>query len=84
VTENSTTFEIGLLVPGLIAPLDPKAGIGATMPPAGAGNVRCPAHFRPSANNRYPHEEDRHVFSDGPPLDPYAPFKIGPLKGGKR
>jgi hypothetical protein len=43
VTENSTTFEIGLLVPGLIAPLDPKAGIGATMPPAGAGNVRCPA-----------------------------------------
>jgi hypothetical protein len=24
------------------------------------------------------------VFSDGPPLDPYAPFKIGPLKGGKR
>jgi hypothetical protein len=27
VTENSTTFEIGLLVPGLIAPLDPKAGI---------------------------------------------------------
>jgi hypothetical protein len=40
--ENSTTFEIGLLVPGLIAPLDPKAGIGATTPPAGAGNVRCP------------------------------------------
>ena len=27
MTENSTTFEIGLLVPGLIAPLDPKAGI---------------------------------------------------------
>ena len=54
MTENSTTFEIGLLVPGLIAPLDPKAGIGATMPPAGAGNVRCPAHFRRSANNRYP------------------------------
>jgi hypothetical protein len=54
------------------------------MPPAGAGNVRCPAHFRRSANNRYPPEEDRHVFSDGPPLDPYAPFKIGPLKGGKR
>ena len=43
MTENSTTFEIGLLVPCLIAPLDPKAGIGATMPPAGAGNVRCPA-----------------------------------------
>jgi len=56
VTENSTTFEIGLLVPGLIAPLDPKAGIGATMPPAGAGNVRCPAHFRRSANNRCPPE----------------------------
>jgi hypothetical protein len=37
VTENSTTFEIGLLVPGLIAPLDPNTGIGATMPPAGAG-----------------------------------------------
>jgi hypothetical protein len=54
VTENSTTFEIGLLVLGLIAPLDPKAGIvlwRATMPPAGAGNVRCPAHFRRSANN---------------------------------
>jgi hypothetical protein len=51
---KSTTFEIGLLVPGLIAPLDPKAEIGATMPPAGAGNVRCPAHFRRSANNRYP------------------------------
>ena len=56
MTENSTTFEIGLLVPGLIAPLDPKAGIGATMPPAGAGNVRGPAHFRRSANNRYPPE----------------------------
>ena len=59
MTENSTTFEIGLLVPGLIAPLDPKAGIvlwRATMPPAGAGNVRCPAHFRRSANNRYPLE----------------------------
>ena len=27
MTENSTTFEIDLLVPGLIAPLDPKAGI---------------------------------------------------------
>ena len=56
MTENSTTFEIGLLVPGLIAPLDPKAGIVlcATMPPAGAGNVRCAAHFRRSANNRYP------------------------------
>jgi hypothetical protein len=27
VTENSTTFEIDLLVPGLIALLDPKAGI---------------------------------------------------------
>ena len=50
MTENSTTFEIVL---GLIAPLNPKAGI---VPPAGAGNVRCPAHFRPSANNRYPLE----------------------------
>jgi len=65
VTENSTTFEIGLLVPGLIAPLDPKSPrsirrlelcSGATMPPAGAGNVRGPAHFRRSANNRYPPE----------------------------
>ena len=54
MTENSTTFEIGLLVPGLIAPLDPQAGIGATTPPVGAGNVRCPAHFRRWANNRYP------------------------------
>jgi hypothetical protein len=26
------------------------------MPPAGAGNVRCPTHFRRSANNRYPPE----------------------------
>jgi hypothetical protein len=58
VTENSTTSEIDLLVPGLIAPLDPKAGIvlWRNQPPAGAGNVRCPAHFRRSANNRYPPE----------------------------
>lgn len=47
MTENSTTFEIGLLVRGLIAPLDPNAGIGATMPPAGAGNVAVLPRIEP-------------------------------------
>ena len=58
MTENSTTFEIGLLVPGLIARSIRRLELcsGATMPPAGAGNVRGPAHFRRSANNRYPPE----------------------------
>ena len=58
MTENSTTFEIGLLVPGLIAPLDPKAGIVLWRNHASGRCGECPlsGHFRRSANNRYPPE----------------------------
>ena len=73
MTENSTTFEIGLLVPGLIAPLDPKAGIVLWRNHASGrcGNVRCPAHFRRSANNRYPPEGEVAARST---LGSYRPF----------
>jgi hypothetical protein len=50
VTENSTTFEIGLLVPGLIAPLDPKAGIAqpCLRPVLGMSAVRPISAVRPT------------------------------------
>ena len=49
MTENSTTFEIDLLVPGLIAPLDPKAGIVLWRNHASGRCGECPLSgpFRP-------------------------------------
>ena len=52
MTENSTTFEIGLLVPGLNRPARSEGWNWRNHASGRCGNVRCAAHFRRSANNR--------------------------------
>ena len=52
MTENSTTFEIGLLVPGLKRPARSEGRNWRNHASGRCGECPLCAHFRRSANNR--------------------------------